>query len=93
MYRRPSLYAKDRDLKNWLTYDKFAYNEINSIGKLEDTLHWNAIILIAYTRYCRKKFAYNEGHLYVKFQTYFGDFEHQVYLYLELIYISVVETI
>jgi len=36
-YRRPSLYAIDRDLKNWLAYDEFAYNETNSVGKLEDT--------------------------------------------------------
>jgi len=31
------VYAIDRDLKNWLAYNKFAYNETNSIGKLEDT--------------------------------------------------------
>jgi len=46
-YRRLSLYSIDRDLKNWLAYNKFAYNETNSNGKLEDTFLWNAIILIA----------------------------------------------
>jgi len=39
-YRRLSLYSIDRDLKNWLAYNKFAYNETNSNGKLEDTFLW-----------------------------------------------------
>jgi hypothetical protein len=30
------LYLIDRDLKNWLAYNEFAYNETNNIGKLED---------------------------------------------------------
>jgi len=36
-YRRPSLYAIDRDLKNRLAYNEIAYKETKSIGKLEDT--------------------------------------------------------
>jgi len=35
-YRSTSLYARDRDSKNMLPYNEFAYKKINNHCKLED---------------------------------------------------------
>ena len=38
MYRCPSLYARDREQKNMLAYNKFAYKKTKDDCKLEDRL-------------------------------------------------------
>jgi len=49
-YRGTSLYARDRDSKNMLAYNEFAYKKTNDHCKLEDRFQKKANFSIAYTR-------------------------------------------
>ncbi len=45
LYRRTSLYARDRDLKICLLYNEFAYKKTNDDHKIEDRFYKKRIIL------------------------------------------------
>jgi len=47
-YRWTSLYARDRDSKNMLAYDEFAYKKIYNHCKLEDRFQKKGHFSIAY---------------------------------------------
>jgi len=67
LYRWTSLYARDRDSKNMLAYNEFAYKKINNHCNLEDRFQKKGHFSIAYIReLADKKTAYNEGRLYSK---------------------------
>jgi hypothetical protein len=59
-YRWTSLYARDRDFKNRLAYNKFAYKKTKDDCKLDDRFQKKGHFWIA-----DKKTAYNEGRLYL----------------------------
>jgi len=48
-YRWASLNARDRDSKNMLTYNEFAYKKTNNHCKLEDRFQKKGHFSIAYT--------------------------------------------
>ena len=49
-YRYPSLYARDKDRKNKLAYNNFAYKKTTDDRKLEDRFQKNGQFSVAYTR-------------------------------------------
>jgi len=51
-YRWTSLYARDRDSKNRLSYNKFAYKKTKN-SKFQDRLEKTGHFWMAYTRNCR----------------------------------------
>jgi len=64
-YRWTSLYARDRDSKNMLEYNEFAYKKTYDHYKLEDTIHKKAIFQSHILEFADKKTAYNEGRLHL----------------------------
>jgi len=52
-YRWTSLYARDKDSKNTLTYNESAYKKTKKYCKLEDRLQKKGYFWIAYMRNCR----------------------------------------
>jgi hypothetical protein len=59
MYRWTSLYSRDRDPKNRLAYNEFAYKKLKDDCKLEDRFQKKAI-----PGSHIRQIAYNEGGLY-----------------------------
>jgi len=53
LYRWTSLYARDRDSKNRLKYNEFAYEKTKDYRKLEDRFQKKSHFSIAYTQNCR----------------------------------------
>jgi len=66
LYRWTSLYARDRDSKNMLEYNEFAYKKTNDHCKLEDRFQKKAIFQSHIRKFPDKKTAYNEGRLYLQ---------------------------
>jgi len=58
------LYARDRDSKNRLAYNEFAYKKTKDDCKLEDRFQKKAISGSHIRKIADKKTAYNEGRLY-----------------------------
>jgi len=67
-YRWTSLYARDADSKNRLTYNECAYKKTKDDCKLEDWFQKKAISGSHIRKIADKKTAYNEGHLYFESQ-------------------------
>jgi len=65
MYRWTSLYSKDRDSKNRLEYNEFAYKKTKDDGKLEDRFQKKAISGSNILKIADKKTAFDEGRLYL----------------------------
>jgi len=63
-YRWTSLYARDRDPKNRLSYNEFAYKKTKDDCKFEDRFQKKAISGLHISEIADKKTAYNEGGLY-----------------------------
>jgi hypothetical protein len=59
-----SLYARDRDSKNRLAYNEFAYKKTKDDCKLEVRFQKKAISGLHILKIADKKTAYNEGCLY-----------------------------
>jgi len=72
MYRWTSLYSRDRDPKNRLAYNEFAYKKLKDDCKLEDRFQKKAIPGSHIREIAHKKTAYNEGRLYTKDNFEFG---------------------
>ena len=68
-YRWTSLYARDRDSKNWFTYNEFAYKKTKDDCKLEDRFQKKAISGSHIREIADKKTAYNKGRLYLNYFT------------------------
>jgi hypothetical protein len=61
--------VRDRDSKNMLTYNEFAYKKTKDHCKLEDRFNKKCHFSIAYShirKFEDKKTAYKEGRLYLK---------------------------
>jgi len=58
-----SLYARDRDFKNSLAYNEFAYKKTKDYCKLEDRFQKKVISGSHIRKIADKKTAYNEGGL------------------------------
>jgi hypothetical protein len=66
VYRWISLYSRDRDSKNMLAYNEFAYKKIYNHCKLEDSFQKKAIFQSHIGKFADKKTAFNEGRLYLE---------------------------
>ncbi len=64
IYRWTSLYARDRDSKNWFAYNEFAYKKTKDDCKLDDRFQKKAISGLHIREIADKKTAYDEGRLY-----------------------------
>jgi hypothetical protein len=56
--------VRDRDFKNSLTYNEFAYNKTKDYCKLEDRFQKKAIFQLHICKIADKKTAYTKGRLY-----------------------------
>jgi len=63
-YRWTSLYARDRDSKNRLAYNKFECKKTKDHCKLEDRFQKQTICGSHICKIADKKTAYNQGRLY-----------------------------
>ncbi len=66
LYRWTSLYARDRDYKNRLKYNKFANKKTKDDCKLEDRFQKKAISGLHIHKIADKKTAYNKDHVAVR---------------------------